>query len=338
MSSRLYLYWPRILGQGLGDLGLLVDHQVLPLGAVGQVDLGLQRAVGIDGVAAMDEEIGLVLEHGGVGLHAAAALVDAPALPRGVAGPGEGDIAQIGGRGAEAAAHRLRHRVDVGEIGEGHAIEDVLAGRQILRHQLRDVVVLRQHVGIGQYLFDPAAPELADYDSGIVNLECTKRAAAFGVWGVWSLLGTQIFTDMIDVTIDLAQKFHCNVNRGRRFRAAARTAMQHRGIPLLAARTSRCSTGESRRAATSAASRGDRVRRVLPGAKPHRRPSGLADNDDESADDGRRPRAACSNACAASDASLSTPATNPATSRGLSAKRFPLFRTRRLFVFARFLF
>lgn len=58
------------------------------------------------------------------------------------------------------------------------------------------------------YLFDPAAPELAEYDSGIVNLECTKRAAAFGVWGVWSLLGTQIFTDMVDVTIDLAQKFH----------------------------------------------------------------------------------------------------------------------------------
>jgi L-2,4-diaminobutyrate decarboxylase len=28
------------------------------------------------------------------------------------------------------------------------------------------------------------------------------------VWGVWSLLGTQIFTDMIDVTIDLANQFH----------------------------------------------------------------------------------------------------------------------------------
>jgi L-2,4-diaminobutyrate decarboxylase len=58
------------------------------------------------------------------------------------------------------------------------------------------------------YLFDPAAPELAEYDSGIVNLECTKRAAAFGVWGVWSLLGEQIFADMVDVTIDLAQQFH----------------------------------------------------------------------------------------------------------------------------------
>lgn len=58
------------------------------------------------------------------------------------------------------------------------------------------------------YLFDPTAPELREYDSGVVNLECTKRAAAFGIWGIWSLLGPQIFADLVDVTIDLAQKFH----------------------------------------------------------------------------------------------------------------------------------
>jgi L-2,4-diaminobutyrate decarboxylase len=58
------------------------------------------------------------------------------------------------------------------------------------------------------YLFDPTAPELAEYDSGIVNLECTKRAAAFGLWGVWSLFGPQLFADMVDVTTDLAQQFY----------------------------------------------------------------------------------------------------------------------------------
>jgi L-2,4-diaminobutyrate decarboxylase len=58
------------------------------------------------------------------------------------------------------------------------------------------------------YLFDPTAPHLAEYDSGIVNLECTKRPAAFGLWGVWSLFGPQLFADMVDVTIDLAQKFY----------------------------------------------------------------------------------------------------------------------------------
>jgi L-2,4-diaminobutyrate decarboxylase len=61
------------------------------------------------------------------------------------------------------------------------------------------------------YLFDPTAPYLAEYDSGIVNLECTKRPAAFGVWGVWSLFGRQIFADMVDVTIDLAKKFHAMI-------------------------------------------------------------------------------------------------------------------------------
>jgi L-2,4-diaminobutyrate decarboxylase len=58
------------------------------------------------------------------------------------------------------------------------------------------------------YLFDPLVPELAEYDSGVANLECTKRAAAFGVWGVWSLFGPRIFADMVNVTIDLARQFH----------------------------------------------------------------------------------------------------------------------------------
>jgi L-2,4-diaminobutyrate decarboxylase len=58
------------------------------------------------------------------------------------------------------------------------------------------------------YLFDPTAPELSEYDSGIVNLECTKRAAAFGVWGIWSLFGRQLFADLVDVTIDVARQFY----------------------------------------------------------------------------------------------------------------------------------
>jgi len=58
------------------------------------------------------------------------------------------------------------------------------------------------------YLFDPLVPELAEYDSGVANFECTKRAAAFGVWGVWSLLGPRIFADMVDATIDTARQFH----------------------------------------------------------------------------------------------------------------------------------
>jgi L-2,4-diaminobutyrate decarboxylase len=55
------------------------------------------------------------------------------------------------------------------------------------------------------YLFDPSAPGLAEYDSGLRTVECTKRAAAFGLWGVWSMFGPQLFADMVDVTFDLGR-------------------------------------------------------------------------------------------------------------------------------------
>jgi L-2,4-diaminobutyrate decarboxylase len=58
------------------------------------------------------------------------------------------------------------------------------------------------------YLFDPSAPDLAEFDSGLRTVECTKRAAAFGFWGVWSLFGPQLFADMVDVTFELGRVFY----------------------------------------------------------------------------------------------------------------------------------
>ena len=58
------------------------------------------------------------------------------------------------------------------------------------------------------YLFDPAAPGLADYDSGLRTIECTKRAAVFGLWGTWSLFGPQLFADLVDITFDLGRTFY----------------------------------------------------------------------------------------------------------------------------------
>ena len=58
------------------------------------------------------------------------------------------------------------------------------------------------------YLFDPAAPGLADYDSGLRTIECTKRAAVFGLWGTWALFGPQLFADMLDITFDLGRIFY----------------------------------------------------------------------------------------------------------------------------------
>jgi L-2,4-diaminobutyrate decarboxylase len=58
------------------------------------------------------------------------------------------------------------------------------------------------------YLFDPSAPDLAEFDIGLRTVECTKRAAVFGLWGVWSMFGPQLFADMIDVTFDLGRAFY----------------------------------------------------------------------------------------------------------------------------------
>jgi len=61
------------------------------------------------------------------------------------------------------------------------------------------------------YLFDPTAPGLADYDLGLRTVECTKRAATFGLWGIWSLFGPQLFADLVDVTFDLGQQFYARL-------------------------------------------------------------------------------------------------------------------------------
>ena len=57
------------------------------------------------------------------------------------------------------------------------------------------------------YLFDPSSPGIAEFDSGVATLECTKRAAAYGLWGTWSLFGEQLFEDLVDATFDLGRTF-----------------------------------------------------------------------------------------------------------------------------------
>jgi L-2,4-diaminobutyrate decarboxylase len=58
------------------------------------------------------------------------------------------------------------------------------------------------------YLFDPSAPGMADYDMGLRTVECTKRAAVFGLWGMWAMFGPQLFTDLVDVTFALGKAFY----------------------------------------------------------------------------------------------------------------------------------
>ncbi len=133
-------------GQRFGDLRLLLENDVLPHAAVGQLHLGRDGAVGIDRVPRMDEEIRAVPQHGLVDLHAAAALVDAPALARSVARPDKADVAAICGGGAKAPDHRLAGAVDVDQVLRSHPVEDVLAGWQVLNQGLHREVTLRQRV------------------------------------------------------------------------------------------------------------------------------------------------------------------------------------------------
>jgi L-2,4-diaminobutyrate decarboxylase len=58
------------------------------------------------------------------------------------------------------------------------------------------------------YLFDPSAPGLAEFDSGLKTVECTKRAAVYGLWGVWAMFGQQLFADMVDMTFDMGHVFY----------------------------------------------------------------------------------------------------------------------------------
>jgi L-2,4-diaminobutyrate decarboxylase len=86
------------------------------------------------------------------------------------------------------------------------------------------------------YLFDPAAPGLADYDSGVRSVECTKRAAAFGLWGAWSLFGRRLFADMVDVTFALGRAFHEKLSAAD----DSRPRVQHRGLPPRPDRAAGC--------------------------------------------------------------------------------------------------
>src|SRR5262249_36075892 len=95
------------LAERFRGLGLLLGDDILPDASVRHLLLGSDRAVGVNVVAAMDQEVRSVALHDGVGAHAAARLVYAPPLPGRIAGPHERYRAPIGRRGPETADGRL---------------------------------------------------------------------------------------------------------------------------------------------------------------------------------------------------------------------------------------
>src|SRR5262245_60210748 len=94
----------------------------------------------------MDEKVGPVLQHCRVGAHAATRFIDAPALPRSIAGPQETDRAAIGRSSAETAHLRFANNGRRGEVLKTHAIEDFLRSREVLDQKLGSEVALLQSV------------------------------------------------------------------------------------------------------------------------------------------------------------------------------------------------
>jgi hypothetical protein len=91
-----------VVGDRCRDPRLFLGDDILPRFAVRQLQFAFDRAVGIDAVAGMDEEVRPALQHCRIGAHAAARLVDAPALARGVTGPDERHRAPVVRSRAEA--------------------------------------------------------------------------------------------------------------------------------------------------------------------------------------------------------------------------------------------
>src|SRR5262245_9187980 len=117
---------PAELVERLRHLGHLGRHDVGPdLASLGRHRFG-DGTVGVDGVAAVDEEMRIPLTHRLVDLHAAKSRVDAPALPSGVAAPEEPNLAGAAISPApfvvelmrwhhEAAGHRLADHTRVAQ-------------------------------------------------------------------------------------------------------------------------------------------------------------------------------------------------------------------------------
>jgi hypothetical protein len=71
------------------NLGLVFGDEILPHLSVRKLLLRVDRTIGVDVIAGMDEKVGPILQHGRIGAHPAAGFVDAPAAAGGIARPHE---------------------------------------------------------------------------------------------------------------------------------------------------------------------------------------------------------------------------------------------------------
>lgn len=165
LVEQVVLVTAAILGQCLGDLGDLLGHHVLPDGAVGNLQLGLDRAVGVDVVAGVQEEVGPGLVHRLVRDHAADLGVDAVSLAGGVPGPDEAHRA-VAARSTEGAFGGLAD--PAGRVLEADPVVVALAGPESLQRQLGGEVLVGRGDRAPQphCLVEPAMAGQVDDEAG----------------------------------------------------------------------------------------------------------------------------------------------------------------------------
>ncbi len=117
------------LVQRLSHFGLGLGDDVAPEAPILSGHFSLDHAVGIDGVATLNEEVRMALAHGFVDAHAAEVGIDAPALAAGIAAPDETDIPRAPGCSAQMAHPGFAAGMVAGVLETG-AVEDRLIRRQ----------------------------------------------------------------------------------------------------------------------------------------------------------------------------------------------------------------
>ncbi|HEV8317427.1 MAG TPA: hypothetical protein VGQ10_08455 [Vicinamibacterales bacterium] len=120
------------LVERFGGLCFRRRHHVAPGATAVERHLGLEGLVGVDRVAAVNEDVGLCASHHVVEAQPAPVGIDSPALSNRVGGPREGDVTPAGRRRRrKAACHRLTPRAQIGEVLEDHAVEDALTVSEV---------------------------------------------------------------------------------------------------------------------------------------------------------------------------------------------------------------
>ncbi len=139
VGQQVVLVLPAEVLQGLGDLGLGLGGDVAPRRPVGQHHGLLDGPVGVDVVAAAQEEVGVTRAHRVGDAEPAQVGVDAPSLAGDVARPQEPDVVAASGRHPEPARHRLAAAARVVEVDGADPVVQVATVRAVREVVERDL-------------------------------------------------------------------------------------------------------------------------------------------------------------------------------------------------------